>query len=179
MRLGEKPLKNKPVYVLDATPVIIFAKIGKLELLSEISDMVITVTVMRETTSGDYPDALIIKEATERGILRVYDDQDRNIVDALLSYKGVHKGEAETLAAAKLLDGVAIVDDAEARSLAKVYGINTAPGSVFLLFRLLVSGKIDSFEAEEMLEKMVKSGLYLDPRTLLRAREKIRNRLMD
>jgi hypothetical protein len=31
-------------------------------------------------------------------------------------------------------------------------------------------------EAEDLLEKMVKSGLHLDPRTLLLAREKIRSK---
>ena len=54
-------MKNKPVYILDATPVIYFVMIGKLELLSKVSDLVITAEVFRDTTSGDYPEALVIR----------------------------------------------------------------------------------------------------------------------
>ena len=169
-------MKNKPVYILDATPVIYFAKIGKLELLSNVSHLVITAEVFRKTTSGDYPEVLIIREAVKSGVLRVYEAQEGSIVETLMSHKGVHRGEAETLAATKILGGLAVVDDAKARSLAKVYRIQVASGTLFLLFRLLASDIIDSMEAEDLLEKMVKSGLHLDPRTLLLAREKIRSK---
>jgi len=64
-----------------------------------------------------------------------------------MSHKGVDRGEAETLAATKILGGLAVVDDAKARSLAKVYRIQVASGTLFLLFRLLASGIIDSMEA--------------------------------
>jgi len=69
-------LKNKPVYILDATPVIYFVMIGKLELLSKVSDLVITAEVFRENTSGDSPDVLVIREAVKSGVLRVYEAQE-------------------------------------------------------------------------------------------------------
>jgi predicted nucleic acid-binding protein len=175
MRLGEKPLKNRPLYILDATPLICFAKIGKLEAISEISEIVITEEVLEEATRGEHPDALAIREAIKKRVIKVYSIQDRKIVEVLLEYQRIHPGEAETLAAAKELGGYAVVDDAEARSVAKVYRIQTAPGTLFLLFRLLTSDQISRQDAEILLTQLVQGGLYLDTRTLLRAKERIKN----
>ena len=174
MRLGEKRLRGKPVYVLDATPVIHFAKIGKLELVSGVCDAVLVGEVYREVATGDYPDALLVRDLVDGGVLRVYEVVDRDIVDALLRFPGVHLGEAETLAASKFLGGLAVVDDAEARAVAEVYGIDAAPGTLFLLFKLLSSGVVGVEEAEEMLVSLVNHGLYLDPRTLLRAKMRLK-----
>ncbi len=54
----------------------------------------------------------------------------------------MHMGEAETLAAAKELNGFAIVDETEARTIAKAYGVKTRTGTLFLLFRLLALKRI-------------------------------------
>ena len=167
-------MSGKPVYVLDATPVIHFAKIGKLGLISEICEAVLVGEVFREVTAGEYPDAYLVRDLVEQGALRVYDAVDRSTVDALLRSQGIHLGEAETLAAAKTLCGLAVLDDAEARAVAEVYGINAAPGTLFLLFKLISSRVVGAEEAEEMLESLVNHGLYLDPRTLLRAKSKLK-----
>jgi len=60
-----------------------------------------------------------------------------------------------------------------ARTIARTYWVRTAPGKLFLLFRLLRLKKMDVSDAEGMLADLVTSGLYLDPRTLLRAKEKL------
>jgi predicted nucleic acid-binding protein len=86
-------------------------------------------------------------------------------------------GEAETLAAAKELNGLAIVDEAEARTIAKAYGIRTRTGTLFLLFRLLAPKRIEPTECERMLDELVQSGLYIDSRTLIRAKHKIRTNI--
>jgi predicted nucleic acid-binding protein len=175
MKLGEKHLKDrKPIYVLDATAIIHFAKVGKLNLFSDICDAYITKEVYSETVERvRYPDSLVIKDIVEGGGLMVYDVKDKRIVEALLRHTEIHAGEAETLAAAKELDGLAVIDEKEARTLARIYGIRSAPGTLFLLFRLLKLGKLDVEEADETLNNLVSSGLYLDPKTLLRAKEKL------
>ena len=174
MRLGEKPLSGKPVYVFDATPVIHYVKIGKLGLVSGICEAVLVGEVYKEVTMGEYPDAYLVKDLLEQGVLKVIDVVDRSTVDALLRFPGIHLGEAETLAVAKLLNGLAVLDDAEARAVAQVYGINAALGSLFLLFKLISSGVVDVEEAEDMLESLVNHGLYLDSRTLLRAKSMLK-----
>jgi predicted nucleic acid-binding protein len=167
--------RRKPIYVLDATATIILAKIGKLHLVSDISEAYITEEVRSETVGrGRDPDSLVIRDQLESGGLRVYDVRERGSVDALLRHTEIHRGEAETLAAARELDGTAVVDEKEARMLARIYGIKTAPGTLFLLFRLLNLGKLTADEADETLNSLVAAGLYLDPKTLLRAQEKLR-----
>lgn len=103
----------------------------------------------------------------------VYKVEERDIVEALLRHPGIHSSEAETLAAAKILGGLAVVDDAEARTVAKIYGIDQAPGTLFLLFKLLSDGIIGSGEASRMLDDLVDNGLYLDSKTLLRAKKRL------
>ncbi len=167
---------NGPIYIMDATPIIYFAKIGKLNLILRSCKAYITREVYRETVERGEgkPDAMVVSEAIERGELNVYDLHDRSLVDALQKHPEIHMGEAETLAAAKELNAVAIVDEAEARAVSKIYGISTRTGTLFLLFRLLSLGQINGGECEDTLDKLVESGLYVDPHVLIRARQNIK-----
>jgi predicted nucleic acid-binding protein len=180
MKLGKEPLRSsKPIYVFNATPVIHFSKIGSLNLILEICDAFITTEVYLETvTRGEnFPDSLAIEEAVKSGRLKVYEVKMENTVKTLLKHGEIHKGEVETIVAAKELEGTAIIDDEEARVIAKVYNVKAAPGCLFLLFRLLKLRKIDTSEAKNMLERLIKSGLHLDPETLLEAYRRIEQRL--
>ena len=177
MKLGEKPLRNrKPIYVLDATAIIYFAKISKLNLILETCDPHITREVYLETVerNGKYPESAIIKDTINRGQLKMYDVRERGHVEALLRHPEIHAGEAETLIAAKELGGLAVIDEKEARTVAKIYGIKTAPGTLFLLFRLLKLRKISVNNADETLDNLIASGLYLDSKTLLRAKKRLK-----
>jgi len=175
MKLGEKRLRGRePIYVLDATAIIHFAKVGKLHLVSDICEAYITKEVYSETVEGGgYPDSLIIRDVVDDGGLRVYDVEDERALEVLLRHPEIHAGEAEALAAAKELDGLAVIDEEEARSLARIYGIRSAPGTIFLLFRLLNLERMDAEEADETLSRLIASGLYLDPKTLIRVKEKL------
>jgi predicted nucleic acid-binding protein len=177
MKPGEKRLRSsEAIYVLDATPVIHFAKIEKLRLVITICKAYVTSEVYRETVerAEGRPDAMVIRDAVESGELKVYDVRERRVVKMLLRHPEIHLGEAETLAAAKELNGFAIVDEAEARAIAKTYSIRTRTGTLFLLFRLLALKRIEPTDCESMLDELVESGLYIDPRTLIRAKHKIR-----
>ena len=173
---GEKPLaRRRPVYVLDATPIIHFAKIEKLNHVLGICEAYITKEVYREAVDRGEgrPDAMLIRDAVERGEIRVYDIRDRRPVDALLRHPEIHMGEAETLAAAKELNAFAVIDEAEARAVGKTYGIQTRTGTLFLLFRLLAAKRVKPEECLGILDELVESGLYIDSLTLTRARQKI------
>jgi len=161
MKLGEPhSRRTKPTYVLNATPIIHFSKIGMLDLILEICEAFITEEVYRE--------------AVEKGKLKVYHVRTEGMINKLLRHGEIYRGEAETIVAAKELNGTAIIDDAEARTVAKAYNVKVAPGCIFLIFRLLKLGRIKADEAEDVIEKLVKSGLYLDPETLLNAYRTIR-----
>lgn len=167
--------RDRPTYVLDATATIHFAKIGMLNPIMEICNAYITEEVYREAVvrGNTHPDALIIKDAIDTGKLKVYEIKDEKLLNALLRHPEIHRGEAETMATAQELGGIAVIDEKEARVVANLYKVETAPGCLFLLFRLLKSNKITTSEAEKALEKLLASGLYLDPLTLTRARQKL------
>lgn len=167
---------RKPAHVLDATPLIHFAKIGKLSLILEICETYITREVYRETVErgGGGPDATVIRDAVGRRELKIHEIRDRRIVETLQRHTEIHRGEAETLAAAKELGGLAVVDEAEARAIAKTYGIPTRAGTLFLLFRLLMTKQIEPETCLATLDQLVESGLYVDAQTLMRARNRIK-----
>jgi len=166
---------SKPIYVLDATPIIHFAKIQKLKLVLDTCEAYITREVYKETVERGEgrPDAAAIRDAVGQADLRVYDVRDARLVAALRRHPEIHTGEAETLAAAKELNAPAVVDEAEARSVAKMYGIQTRTGTLFLFFKALTLKRIKSAEALRILDELVESGLYIDSHTLTRARQRI------
>ena len=168
---------SEPIYVLDATPIIHFAKTDKLKVVLSICEAYMTREVYRETVERGQgkPDATVIRDAVERGEVKVYDVRDRNLVRMFQRHPEIHMGEAETLAAANELNAFAIVDEAEARAVAKSYGIKTRTGTLFLLFRLLALKRIETSECERILDNLVESGLYLDSHTYIRAKQKIRS----
>jgi len=168
--------RDKPLYVLDATATIHFAKISMLNLILEICDAHITREVYAEVVErgGAHPDAMVVRDAIDNGRLKVYEVKDEGALKALLRHPEIHVGEAEIITAARELGGVAVIDEKEARVVADLYKVKTAPGCLFLLFRLIKIGKITINQAEETLGKLLTSGLYLDSLTLLKAREKLR-----
>ena len=163
--------------LLDATPIIHFAKIDELKLVLSICDAFVAREVYRETVERGQgkPDATVIHDSVERGEVKVYDVLDRNLVRRFQRHPEIHMGEAETLAAAKELNAFAIVDEAEARAVAKAYGIRTRTGTLFLLFGLLALKRIEATECERILDELVESGLYIDSHTFIRAKQKIRS----
>ena len=175
-RLGEKPLRSrKSVYVLDATPIIHFAKVEKLGLALDICEAHITREVYRESVEEgrDHPDAIVIRNAVNQGEFKLYDVRDRGLVKALQRHPEIRFGEAETLAAAKELNAPAVVDEAEARAIAKTYVIQTRAGTLFLLFRIFALRQIEATECLKVLDQLIESGLYVDAHTLMRARQNI------
>ena len=180
-KLGEKHVgSNEPIYVLDATPIIHFARIDKLKLVLVLCEAYMTREVYRETVERGQgrPDATVIRDAVERGELKVYDLRDRNVVKMFQRHPEIHTREAETLAAAKELNAFAIVDEAEARATAKAYGIKTRTVTLFLLFRLPALKRIEATECERILDELVESGLYIDSHTFIRAKQKIRSNII-
>lgn len=171
---------SRPIYVMDVTPIIHFAKIEKLKLILGICEAYITREVYRETVQRGEArrNAIAIRDAIERGELKVYDIRDRSLVRALQRHPEIHTGEAETLAAAKELNASAIVDEAEARATAKTYGVRTRTGTLFLLFKLLSLERVEATECEIILDELVESGLYIDSYTLTRVRQRIREKTL-
>ncbi|MEM2226466.1 MAG: DUF3368 domain-containing protein [Candidatus Bathyarchaeia archaeon] len=65
--------------------------------------------------------------------------------------------DAEVLAIAKELDGMAIVDDEISRKTAKIYGISYA-GTPYILMKAVSQGLIAKDDAKRALDEMILSG---------------------
>jgi predicted nucleic acid-binding protein len=169
---------ERPVYVLDAAPLIYLARAGLLGAVLDAFEVVVAHRVLDEVTSGEgYPDAVVIRGAVEEGRIKVHEPSDRGMVDALMRHSEIHVGEAETMASAVEMGAAAVMDNGVARAVAELYGVPTSPGTLYLLFRLVSLGLLGTGEAEERLDGMVKAGLYLDSNTLIVAKEKLRKGL--
>lgn len=168
---------NRPKYVFDATPLIHLAKTSLLEAALESCEAFATETVRRETAENtDHPDAVIIRDRIEKGLLKIRSPVNEAKTKALSRHPEIHPGEAETLALAEELKATAIIDDKEARAVAELYNIPTHPGTLYILFRLVATDRLDASTAEEKLDQLINTGLYLDPRTLVAAKHKLRER---
>jgi predicted nucleic acid-binding protein len=169
---------ERPVYVLDAAPLIYLARAGLLGAVLDVFEVVVAHRVLDEVTSGEgYPDAVVIRGAVEEGRIKVHEPSDGGMVDALMRHSEIHVGEAGTMASAVEMGAAAVMDNGVARAVAELYGIPARPGTLYLLFRLVFLGLLGPGEAEERLDGMVKAGLYLDSKTLIAAKEKLRKGL--
>ncbi|MHA1263635.1 MAG: hypothetical protein ACTSRS_00215 [Candidatus Helarchaeota archaeon] len=169
-------MKNlKPLYILNATPIIHFSKIGKLDQILDLCEAYIVEEVFLEVVErgNRYPDSLLIKDSIKKGKLKVYRIRNQKSVEFFLKFQEIHRGEAETIIAAKELKGIAIIDDNDARIIAKIFNIKAEAGCIFLLFRLLKLKKINKIQAKKMLEDLIDSGLYLNPELVLKFYNKI------
>ena len=169
--------RERPRLVLDATPLIHLAKAGLLEATLGSFEVIVAESVLEEVTRGEaHPDAVMIRGAADEGRIKVHKPRDGDMVRALMRHREVHRGEAETMASAAELGAAAVMDNGVARAVANLYGVPTKPGTLYLLFRLVSLGLLDSRDAEDRLDQMVKTSLYLDSRTLIAAKEKLRGR---
>lgn len=106
--------------ISNASPIIGLSMIGKLNLLWELFDVYIARTVYDEITGSNQEGFghKELKDAIEKGNIKIYEVKDKDIVNKL--YGHLHKGEIETIIAAKELDiTYVIIDEKSARSFAK------------------------------------------------------------
>ena len=165
---------TKPKHVFDSTPLIYLAKTSLLEAALGSCEAYTTNSVVKETTENtDYPDAITIKDSIDKGLLKIHTSSEIK-VKALTRHTEIHVGEAEVLASADEPNAYAIIDDKEARAVAELYDIQTHPGTLYILFRLVAMRKLNHVMAEEKLDQMINAGLYLDPRTLIAAKNRLR-----
>lgn len=114
------------IAVSNSGPLIHLAKVGCLDLLNKLFEhVIISEVVYNETVDKglkeNYPDAVIIKKAIEKGFIRVEDKITKK--KGNISSSQLHRGEIETInLAISLSTDVILLDDEEARIFAK--GLN-------------------------------------------------------
>lgn len=150
------------IFIFDSTTLIYFAKIKILNKLTSLAaTRLIPASVYKEVVvegkKNRQEDALIIEKLVNQKIFKIQGAKNKEFISHLLSLPSVDYADVETLALAKELNAVAIIDDAPSRSAAEVEGIKFH-GSVFLLFLLHKKSLISKNEIKVNIDKMIKLG---------------------
>lgn len=148
--------------VFNSTPLIYLAKVGLLPLLKDIPfEKLIPASVKGEVVDKGKEkaakDALIIEMALQDGTLKIGRVKNGRLLHLLSKIPEIHPADAEVLALAKEVGGIAVVDDRVARDAAKVYGIEHG-GTAFILAIFIARGLITKEKAKSALDDMISSG---------------------
>lgn len=146
-----------PKVVCNSSPLIHLAKVGKLELLKDyFTEISIPEAVYRECVidGKDREDAKRIESAAW---IRVVDIKNIDLKKAFNTVLDEGESEAIVLALQESADLI-LLDDYEARELARTYGLKIT-GTIGLLIKAKYEGDISSIG--EMLKKLRRTGFWL------------------
>ena len=146
-----------PKVVCNSSPLIHLAKVGKLELLKGyFTEISIPEAVYRECVidGKDREDAKRIENAAW---IRVVDIKNIDLKKAFNTVLDEGESEAIVLALQESADLI-LLDDYEARELARTYGLKIT-GTIGLLIKAKYEGDISSID--EMLKKLRRTGFWL------------------
>lgn len=151
------------VWIVNASPVIVLAKVGHLPLLNELADeLVMPEAVVAEVLAG--PESDPARQAPEgcRGVR-----QAPAVIPTELLEWGLGPGETAVLAPAReRTPSTAILDDAAARACAKAFGVPLL-GTLGIVLRAKKRGLVP--QAADVLRAIRAAGLRLDDRTIRKA----------
>lgn len=148
--------------VFDATPLIYLGKVKLLDNLGHFpEDKYATESVFREVVDrgkerGE-PEAFTIENIVEKGIIKIKNPHNKSYIKHLLNNPKIHLGDADTLALSREIDGIALMDDEEARGMAEIEGI-VHHGTIYLLLRMMKLKILTKKETLESLNNMIHHG---------------------
>ena len=155
------------VWVVNASPVIVLAKVGHLQLLKELpGELLLPVPVAMEIQSGPGSDAA--RQALDGGWgVRVTAGR---IPSELVAW-GLGPGETAVLGVAlERAHCTAVLDDGSARACARAFAIPLI-GTLGVVLRARQRGVIPS--AGDLLRALRAAGLYLDDETIRSALRRV------
>jgi len=160
--------------VSNASPLITFAKVGKIDLVLRLYDEIFVSDAVKQEVIDNgkkegYADALLLEDYLRNNKIKVIKPGKP------LCVKGLHRGEAGTIALALEL-GVTevLIDENDARVIAKVYGLNPR-GTLFILFESGRKKIISEDEAVETLDEMLNNEFRISSRIYSLFLDKIKN----
>jgi predicted nucleic acid-binding protein len=153
---------------VNTSPVIVLARVGRLDLLLDAGDLVLTTAVARELVAG--PADCPARKALEQR--RLGAPVEVEPLPGVLEW-GLGAGETSVLSYAVTHGAVALVDDREARRAASALGVPVA-GTLALVLHAARRGRVDQPRA--VVQAMRDCGLRLDDEVVARAFEVILGR---
>ena len=153
----------KPL-IFGATPLIYLGKINVLKKITHFpeekytTESVYQEVVVEGKNSGN-PEVFLIESLLDAGILKIKTPADDRYIAHLKENPRIHKGDAEVLALTLELDGIALLDDEEARGMAEIEGIEHH-GTIYLLLRMMKMGLLTKEETIDSLDEMLRMGWW-------------------
>ena len=154
--------------VADATPLIALARIQRLELLRELYGQVLIGSVVKAETidAGRSVRALGVEQieaAVDAGWLTIAHstDTEDDLMQRLSQRSRLHQGEAESIALARVRGLPLVVDDKEARSVARAVGVHHV-GTVSVLLQAHLRHGLGPDAMEHVLRDLGRT-LWLSP----------------
>jgi len=162
--------------VINASPLIFLAKLGKLQLLSKLfEDVYVPEQVLNEVLrglEGGFKDALQIKDQVEKGKIKKVEVRTQNEKFKTL---GLHLGELAVLSYAKEKDiSNVIVDDYSAIKAAKYFGLRPI-STPFILLRALKEKDISYADFKDSLDELMDQKYRISPKLYMKILEKARD----
>jgi predicted nucleic acid-binding protein len=151
----------KPL-IFNATPLIYITKVGLSRIFENLKNEKLTSPqvkreVVDEGKRRGVPDAIILEKMFKNNIFKVVETKNQNFLESLLETKGLHTTDAEVLALARELGGIAVIDDEVARKTARIYGISYV-GTPYILMRAVSQGLITKERAKQAINEMIFEG---------------------
>ena len=151
----------KPL-IFDATPLIYLGKINFIQKIAHFPEEKYTPEsvykeVVVEGKKSGQPEAFIIENMINTGIIKIRAPVDNQYLSHLKENPKIHKGDAEVLALAYELEGIALLDDEKARGMAEIEGIEHH-GTIYLLLKMMKMGLVTKEETLDGLNEMIHEG---------------------
>jgi predicted nucleic acid-binding protein len=151
----------KPL-IFNSTPLIYLSKAGLSGIIERLNAEKLTcplvkVEVVDKGKQKGFPDAIVLEKLFANGVFKICKPEDKLFLSRLSQTRGLHVADAEVLALAKELDGLAVIDDEVARKTARVYGIGYV-GTPYVLERAVFEGLISKAKAKQAVNDMVSAG---------------------
>jgi len=152
--------------VINASPLILLGKLGQLRILEQITAAVqVPEAVIAEVSVGKSEGSLV--ETLDWAAQRRLADQP---IPTELAAWDLGPGETQVLVHCLGQNRFAILDDAEARAAAKVFGVPVF-GTLGVVLQARLQGLIPA--ARPVVEQLVASGSYLAPELVEQALAKV------
>lgn len=147
--------------IVNSSPIITLAKIGRLELLHKLfGNVIITENVYQEIMSRPtYAEAIAVKKAVE-------DDKWLKVQKYHGTSKVLGAGEASSIGLATKLKQPLIIDDKKAVFIANTFGIE-CHGTLYVILEALKKKVIkNKKEAIDVVNQLISNKLYLSTEAL-------------
>lgn len=151
----------KPL-VFDATPLIYLGKINLVEKIRHFPEDKLTtrsvcIEVVEVGKNTGMQEAFLIEKLIKNKIIKLKNPTNKQYISVLRQNPKIHEADADVLALAFELNGVALLDDEEARGMAEAEGIEHH-GTVYLLLRMMKMNLLTKKEAFDALNEIIRVG---------------------